>query len=375
MSWCCLRSISDLDSFGRCLPSCFRALQFLGSTVDTVHTSVSLAFWYFTQFPIWWPWTLRSILDSIPRPSHLAVACRCPGRLRSIRILCFVGAGFRKNVGVFCVLSCLWIHAHASIYGVFTEFHSSSTPRGTFGRFSRTSVRRALRFWQSPVRHRNISFVKLLFERNALLDSGHLLCVSLGEGDSDPEDDSVLLSGVRYSEVCTADASVASRAEFTWKFEHFSLSTIAGSLLSAVRVFQQNSFREPSMDHSCELSRAWECRGRREFYSQVTWHLNSLHARAALSTQTSSLHRVRTTTTITRERTDKVLDNTSVSTPFFVSSGFHGVPWRTRRWCREEAAGARHKRNQKPATRTVKEEQHATVLEDSSPWGAAATSR
>ena len=31
VSRCCLRSISDLDSFGRSLPSCFRILQFLGS--------------------------------------------------------------------------------------------------------------------------------------------------------------------------------------------------------------------------------------------------------------------------------------------------------------------------------------------------------
>ena len=51
VSWCCLRIISDLDSFGRCLPSCFRILPFLGLTVDTAHASVAGAFgYYYTYF-------------------------------------------------------------------------------------------------------------------------------------------------------------------------------------------------------------------------------------------------------------------------------------------------------------------------------------
>ena len=337
MSWCCLRSISDLDSFGRCLPSCFRALQFLGSTVDTVHTSVSLAFWYFTQFSIWWPWTLRSILDSIPRAprSRLPVsrkmlvfsayflACGCTLMRRSTvssqnftlllrhEGLLDVSPGHQFDVPFVS-------GSHLFGTGIFRLFSCSfsAMPCSTVGTCSVSA-------WERETR-----ILKMTLSYSPAF--GIQKCAQ---------------------QMLQSPLEMNSRGNLNI----FSLNTIAGSLLSAVRVFQQNSFREPSMDRSCELSRAWECRGRREFYSQVTWHLNSLHARAALSTQTSSLHRVRTTTTITRERTDKVFDNTSVSTPFFVSSGFHGVPWRTRRWCREEAAGARYKRNQKPATRTVKE--------------------
>ena len=35
---------------------------------------------------------------------------------------------------------------------------------------------------------------------------------------------------------------------------------------------------EPSMTHGCELSRARGVPGRREFYSQLTWHPNSMHS-------------------------------------------------------------------------------------------------
>ena len=73
------------------------------------------------------------------------------------------------------------------------------------------------------------------------------------DGTSDPEVDSVLLSGVSwYGEVCTVDAPV------TWKSGyHFHEPLASCSHLSAVRAFPQTNFWERSMARSCELWRAW----------------------------------------------------------------------------------------------------------------------
>ena len=213
------------------------------------------------------------------RPSHLAVSCGCPGRLRSTRILYSLGDGSRKML---CILrtflpvdtrSCVnprclhgishilrredglldvspghqfnvpvvsgshligdchaggvqeyfvclggdvtmfpcaalslvwhWIHAHASVYGgiwfcldlgyLFASAHGAfDEARIFYEKVDSENVPHQRNAWfdcyNTCVSHGDVlelhgylgSRGQLLFERNALLDSGHLLCVSLG---------------------------------------------------------------------------------------------------------------------------------------------------------------------------------------------------
>ena len=81
VSWCRLRSILDLDSFGSRLPSCFRILHFLGSTVDAVHAPVAGAVgYYFTHVRVK---VDLGILRLILRAPHILQSRSVPVRLRS----------------------------------------------------------------------------------------------------------------------------------------------------------------------------------------------------------------------------------------------------------------------------------------------------
>ena len=66
--------------------------------------------------------------------------------------------------------------------------------------------------------------------------------------------------------------------------------------------FWEGGRGEPSMANNCWLSRARRWLGRQGSDSQVFCHPKSVHARAAVSTEASSLHHVRTTTTTTTRR-------------------------------------------------------------------------
>ena len=80
---------------------------------------------------------------------------------------------------------------------------------------------------------------------------------------------------------CSASWSVWTEGQFSVAPRFLDVSRLRGDVRE-----------EPSMANSRWSSRARRCRNRREFYSHVTWHPNSAHARAAASTKTSSLHHV-----------------------------------------------------------------------------------
>ena len=94
---------------------------------------------------------------------------------------------------------------------------------------------------------------QLLFERNDWLDSGYLLCVSLGTLHTNVKG--------RLGVLKLADASVAFRAEFTKKFAHFLVEHHCWQFVVR-RQGVSEEFLGASMAHSCELSRARGCQGR-----------------------------------------------------------------------------------------------------------------